>query len=195
MRVEDFFKAKNTYKKYFKSLISRILLTTIIVLIILIICNLSTKFKSEVNKYVYETNYNFSKINSLYKKYLLSLKKETEKVNNKVTELVSKSKTFDYSEKKPFKDGVLLTVGENYPVKTMESGLIVYIGKKDDMDTIVMEQSNGIDVVFGNVVTSDIKIYDFVEKGIIIGNTNNEELYLSFQKNKEVLNYEPYIEN
>lgn len=192
MRPEDLLKTSNkTYKKYFYSLINRILLTTILVLSILIICNTKNGFKSSVEKYVYETNYNFAKINSIYKKYLLSLKKKTDDV----TKLVSNTKTIDYTSKKAFKDGVLLNVGVSYPVKSLESGIIVFIGKKDDMDSVVMQQSNGIDVIYGNVISSDIKLYDYIEKGTILGSTNNEELYLSFQKNKEVLNYEPYIES
>ena len=70
-------KTKTNINNYLVLLVKRVLITCSIVLIILIACNLNKNFKSYVNKYVYQTNYNFSKINSLYKKYLLEIKKDT----------------------------------------------------------------------------------------------------------------------
>ena len=38
-----------------------------------------------------------------------------------------------------------------------------------------------------------MKLYDYVEKGELLGETNNNTLFLTFQKNGEYLDYKKYI--
>lgn len=191
MKVEEYLKAKkqtSSVKNYGNSLIKRTLLTCVVVLIILIISNLKSSWKDFLNKYIFETNYNFAKINSIYKKYLLNIKPKNDK-----TKVVSSNELLEYTQTKKKDNGVVLTINDNYNVKMLESGLVVFIGEKDGYkNAIVVQQSNGIDVVYGNVITSDIKVYDYIEKGKIIG-TASKELYLSFSKEGEVLDYKTYI--
>jgi len=197
MTIDDYMKkikGKNKEKEpgsYRKSLIKRTLITTTLVLTLLIICNLSTNAKKILNKYIFETNYNFAKINSLYKKYLLNI---TEKTGIKdKTKPVNSNKFLEYTEAKDYKNGVELTVDDNYNVKMLESGLIVFIGEKEDYgNSIVVQQSNGIDVTYGNISLGEIKVYDYIEKGTIIG-TANKKLYLEFTKSGEKLDYKTYI--
>ena len=192
MKIEDYLKTQsnNNTKTYFSKLIKRVLLTTIIVLSALIACNLNDDVKSFINENVYGTNYNFSKINTLYKKYFLDIKSNAE---DKVTNLVSKNNILDYTETKEYKDGVLLTVSDKCPVKMLESGLIVFIGEREGMNAVIVQQSNGIDVIYGNIDAKDIKVYDYIEKGTIIGETKENKLYLAFYKDRKALSYEPYI--
>lgn len=192
MKIEDYLKTQsnNNAKTYFSKLIKRVLLTTIIVLSALIACNLNDDVKSFINENVYGTNYNFSKINTLYKKYFLDIKSNAE---DKVTNLVSKNNILDYTEMEEYKDGVLLTVSDKYPVKMLESGLIVFIGEREGMNAVIVQQSNGIDVIYGNIDAKDIKVYDYIEKGTIIGETKENKLYLAFYKDRKALSYEPYI--
>lgn len=182
---------KKEEKSYRNSIIRRTLLTTSIVLIMLIICNLSKPAKDFINKYIFETNYNFSKINALYKKYLLDF---TKKPNSKdKTSTVNGNAYLEYTDSKDYLNGVELTISENYNVKMLESGLIVFIGEKEGYGpSVVVQQSNGIDVTYGGVTTRDIKIYDYIEKGTIIG-TANKKLYLEFTKDGEKLDYKTYI--
>lgn len=190
MKVEEYLKNKNNSNKsnYRNSLIRRTLLTCVLVLIVLIISNFKLSWKDYLNKYIFETNYNFAKINSLYKKYLMSIKP-----NSKKDKQVSKNELLEYTSAKKSENGVVLTVDENYNVKMLESGLVVYIGEKDGYkNAIVVQQSNGIDVTYGGVEISDIKVYDYIEKGTIIG-LASKELYLSFNKEGEVLDYKTYI--
>ena len=76
----------------------------------------------------------------------------------------------------------------------LESGIVVFIGKKDEYgDTIIIQQIDGIDVWYGNVTNSNIKIYDYVEKGQLLGEVVDNKLYLVFQKKGEYLNYKEYL--
>ncbi len=197
MTIEDYMRKingksssgkENSYKK---SIVKRTMLTVTIVLFLLIVCNLSESAKKAINKYVFETNYNFSKINSLYKKYILDFpKKSLIDGNNNV---ISASKNFDYTDIKDYMDGAVLSVPDNYNVKLLDSGLVVFIGEKEGYgNTVIVQQSNGIDVLYGNVQSTDIKVYDYIEKGTIIG-TTNDKLYLTFTKDGEKLDYKTYI--
>ena len=61
MKVEDFLRINNkTRKNFLISLLKRILITIIIVLSVLIIAKHNTKFKSIVDKYVFNTNYSIA---------------------------------------------------------------------------------------------------------------------------------------
>lgn len=172
--------------KYLNGLVKRTMICFVFVLLILAISLMSETGRSYIKKYLLETNFEFSKINTLYNKYIGKLTDEN-------TEVVSGHQLLEYTSKEKYNDGVKLTVSENYNVNLLESGIVVYIGEKEGYgNTIIVQQSNGIDAWYGNIENVDVKIYDYIEKGTIIGNAN-KTLYLVFQKNGEILNYEDYI--
>lgn len=172
--------------KYLNGLVKRTMICFVIVLLVLAISLMSETGRSYIKKYLLETNFEFSKINTLYNKYIGKLTDEN-------TEVVSGNQLLEYTSKEKYNDGVKLTVSENYNVNLLESGIVVYIGEKEGYgNTIIVQQSNGIDAWYGNIENVDVKIYDYIEKGTIIGNAN-KTLYLVFQKNGEILNYEDYI--
>ena len=77
-------------------------------------------------------------------------------------------------------------------VPCLESGIVVYIGNKDDYgQTVIIEQENGIDVFYSNISNDNIKLYDYIEKGEYVGQTKTNKLYLVFQKNGTVLDKNP----
>lgn len=172
--------------KYLNGLVKRTMICFVFVLLVLAISLMSETGRSYIKKYLLETNFEFSKINTLYNKYIGKLADEN-------TEVVSGNQLLEYTSKEKYNDGVKLTVSENYNVNLLESGIVVYIGEKEGYgNTIIVQQSNGIDAWYGNIENVDVKIYDYIEKGTIIGNAN-KTLYLVFQKNGEILNYEDYI--
>lgn len=172
--------------KYLNGLVKRTMICFVFVLLVLAISLMSETGRSYIKKYLLETNFEFSKINTLYNKYIGKLTDEN-------TEVVSGNQLLEYTSKEKYNDGVKLTVSENYNVNLLESGIVVYIGEKEGYGkTIIVQQSNGIDAWYGNIENVDVKIYDYIEKGTIIGNAN-KTLYLVFQKNGEILNYEDYI--
>lgn len=172
--------------KYLNGLVKRTMICFVFVLLVLAISLMSETGRSYIKKYLLETNFEFSKINTLYNKYIGKLTDEN-------TEVVSGNQLLEYTSKEKYNDGAKLTVSENYNVNLLESGIVVYIGEKEGYgNTIIVQQSNGIDAWYGNIENVDVKIYDYIEKGTIIGNAN-KTLYLVFQKNGEILNYEDYI--
>ena len=78
-------------------------------------------------------------------------------------------------------------------VPVLESGIVVYIGEKKDYgNTVIIQQVDGVDAWYSNVDTN-ISLYDYVEKGTLLGNSKDNNLYLYFQKNGEFIDYKDYI--
>ena len=57
----------------------------------------------------------------------------------------------------------------------------------------IVEQIDGIETTYSNINISDYKLYDYVEKGDLIGNALSKKLILQFQKNGEYLDYQKII--
>ena len=99
-----------------------------------------------------------------------------------------------YKKENSYKDGVALTVDNNYMIPTLESGVIVFIGEKEEYGkTIIIEQINGIEVFYANIEPINLKLYDYIEKGSLLGEAKNNKLYLVFSKDGKYLNYKDYI--
>ena len=79
-------------------------------------------------------------------------------------------------------------------IPTLESGVIVFIGEKEEYGkTIIIEQINGIEVFYANIEPINLKLYDYIEKGSLLGEAKNNKLYLVFSKDGKYLNYKDYI--
>ena len=171
-----------------KIFISKTLITIIITLVLLIIMKSNSCFKTNFYKYVYDTNFSFTKISNLYNKYFgniieIPTYKEETVFNEKI----------NYQDKESYLDGVKLKVDKNYSVINQENGMVVYIGKKENYgNVIIIEQTNGIDVWYGNIENVDVILYDYVEAGKVLGEVH-DYLYLVYKKDGNTLNYEDYI--
>ena len=153
----------NNLKKHIRVFITKVLLTIIVTLILLIGFKTNLEFKSNFNKYVYNTSLPFTDFKTLYDKYFLGTKEES----NETKEVFNEDLV--YTDKSMYEDGVKLTVESNYLVKSLDSGIVVFIGDKDKYGkTVIIQQMNGVDVFYGNV-TSSVNMYDYVEKGSLIG--------------------------
>lgn len=182
----------NKKHKVVYNFITKVLLCLIIFISLLITVKVKPVLKDEIYKYVYENHFSFAKVNEIYRKYFGSVlpfdniapTAEEEVFNEKLA----------YKESSLYKDGVKLDVNTNYLVPAMESGIVVFIGEKENYNnTVIIQQINGIDVWYGNVNVGDLKLYDYIQKGDLVGETNEKELYLVFQKEGEFLNYKDYL--
>ncbi len=196
MNVEEYrnkktVKKKLVLKKGIRSFINRLLIVTIIFLSCLILIKSNNSFKNNLIKYVYEDSFKFTKLKAIYEKYfgkILSIDKVAPK-----EEAVFNEK-LEYSKANVYNDGAVLTVSDNYMVPTLESGIVVFIGEKEGYgSTVIIEQVDGIDVWYSNIKANNIKMYDYIEKGSLIGEVKGKKLYMVFQKDGAFLDYKKYI--
>ena len=176
----------NNIKKYIKKFVTKVLITIIITLILLITFKTNEEFKEQFNKYIYNTSLPFANFKEIYDTYFWGTKdkKDTKEVFDE---------TLTYSNASIYEDGVKLSVTKNYLVKSIDSGIVVFIGEKDKYGkTVIVQQMNGIDVFYGNI-NSNVNMYDYVEKGSLIGEVIDTNLYLAFQKEGKFIDYKEYL--
>lgn len=167
----------------------KLLISIIITLIILIIIKSSNNFKNDFYKHIYGNNISFTYIKTLYNKYIgdsdiLDKVVKTETVfNEKLT----------YKSKEDYLDGVKLEIGSNYLVPIEESGIVVFIGEKEGYgNTVIIQRIDGIDEWYGNIENVNVKLYDYVKSGTLLGEATNN-LYIVYKKDGNILNYEEYL--
>lgn len=179
-------KQRLVLRKEIKKVLNKLLLSIIIFLIGMILVKTRPNLKETIKTKLYEESLPFQKLKNTYNKYLGKIIKV-----EKTTPVFNES--LSYNKITKYKDGVKLDVSDNYMVPILESGVVVFIGEKDNYkNTIIVEQIDGVDVFYGNIKTNNIKLYDYVEKGELLGEAN-KELYLVFQKDGAYLDYKEYI--
>lgn len=165
----------------------KLLISIVLTLIILIIIKSSNSFKTNFYKEVYNTNISFVSLNNLYNKYISNYDIFS-KVN---TETVFNNKNI-YNKIEKYKEGIKVEL-ENNLITVNESGVVVYIGEKEGYgNTVIIQRIDGVDEWYGGIINTDVKLYDYLEKGYLLGEVN-EYLYLVYKKNGNILNYEEYF--
>ena len=184
-------KPRLVLKKSIRNFISRCLITIIIFLTCLITIKLNKNFKNFLLKNVYQDSIEFTTYEKLYQKYFCKLLKTTP-ISNKEKEVFTEK--INYKSIHTYHDGASLTVSNNYLVPFLESGIVVFMGEKDSYgNVVIVEGINGVDTWYGNITAKNIKMYDYVEKGSLLGETKGTKLYLVFQKKDKFLDYKDYI--
>ncbi len=176
-------------KKYIKGFISRCLICIILYLIISIICNFSDTNLLWFKNNVFNTNFNFTFFNKLYTKYIdkyLPFDLYDEKVVMK--------EGLVYNSKKSYLNGVSLEVGKNYNMYSLQGGIVVYIGDKEELgNTLIIQGTDGIDYWYSNLENLSVNLYDYIEKDTLLGVSKSEFIYLNFVKDGEYIDYEDFI--
>ena len=167
----------------------KLLISIVLMLIVLILIKANSNFKSGFYKQVYSNNLSFTNIKNIYNKYIGS----TDIIDKVVKTETVFSEKLTYSSKEKYKDGVKLKVDKNYLVPITESGIIVFIGDKDGYgNTVIVQRIDGVDEWYGNIENINVKLYDYVKKGDLLGECS-DNLYLVYKKDGNILNYEDYI--
>lgn len=178
-------------KKYVKNFLYRSLICLSLFLLLAIVCKIDTKYKDIIKKNIYETNISFTSIKNFYSKYLGGVSILDNFVSN--TKPVFNEKLV-YKSSSKYYNGVKLEVENNYLVPVLKSGIVVFIGEKENYGNVIIIQGmDGVDIWYGNMSTTSIKLYDYIESGDLLGETTNNYLYLVYSKNGEYLNYEEYL--
>ncbi len=178
---KNFSRININYSKY----LLKTFVTIVLFLITIIVLKNNDYLKKGFYNYIYEDNISFALINKTYQKYFGNIfpikTKDTEKVF---------SEKLVYNSTSKYKEGIKLEVDNNYLVPNQENGLVIFIGEKEGYgNTLIIQQTDGVDVWYGNLKEINVDLYDYVEKGSLLGMTNDDKLYLVYKKDGEVLDY------
>ncbi len=175
-----------------KNAINKSLICIIIFLTLGIICKKNNEYKELIQSKLYQESISFVKFENIYNKYLGGIF-PIENINNNTISPVF-NEQLNFKNISNYLDGAKLEVTENYLIPNLESGIITYIGEKDKYGkVIILETIDNINIWYGNVCNYNLKLYDHLNKGDIIGETCTNNLYLVFKKDGQVLEYNEYI--
>ena len=176
---------------YIRNLIFRVMFSLVLFLVLAILCKSNKIYKDTIISNIYEKNISFTKIKKIYQKYLGGIT-PLEKVIDKELSVFSEELSYDNLES--YHDGVKLTVNNNYLVPIIKEGMVLYIGEKENYgNVVIIEDIDGIDIWYGNMETTTVKLYDYVEEGNYLGTTKDNILYLAYQKDGKFLDYKEFI--
>lgn len=184
-------KKKLVLKKKVRTTLTKIMLVIIIVLITLISIKANPNLKIIIKENIYEKSLEFTKARKIYSKYFGNII-PIEKIMAEEKPVFNEK--LAYKKETAYENGVELQVSQNYLVPALESGVVIFLGEKNDYGkTLIIEQVNGIAVFYSNIEFVDIKLYDFIEKGELLGEAKEEKIYLAFSKEGKYLNYKEFI--
>ena len=164
-------KSFNVNKKSIKSFISKFLLAIIFFLSSIIFTNINDKNLLLYKEYVLTESLPFTKIKGWYEELFGEVLPKDD--NNK---MVIKGHLV-YKNIENYKDGEVLTLTTNTLINSLQSGIVVYCGEKDDYkNTVIIQGIDGVDIWYGNLTNVSVKLYDYVEKDKLIGETNSDLL-------------------
>ncbi len=158
-------------------------------LIALIVMEYSPKFKEFMNNEVLGKNISFGFLGKMYNKYFGDVLPTN---NDSVVKVFNEK--INYTNISKYQDGEILEVSKNYLVPALNSGVIVFIGEKDDLGkVIVVEQEDKKTVTYGYISNTSLNLYDYIEKGGFIGEVIDNKLYLSILGDNNYLDLETYL--
>lgn len=181
----------NPLYKFGFTVLIKTLIVGILFLGSLIYVRQSNQNSETFKKVVYQNSLSFAKIYNTYQKYLGDVVpfKNMFKDNTKV---VSGEKIV-YQEIQKENDGFMLNVASEYAVPVLKSGIVVMVKRNETYKNLVkIQDKNGLNVTYGMLDEVNVKLYDYVEKGELLGKVN-KKLYLIFEKDDKYLSYEKYL--
>ena len=176
MTYEEYKNNKNPKEhKIIKVILNKLFTIIIFTMIIVIISNLSPKFREFVYNNVLNNSLDFSFVNKIL-----------EKTSNVFKEEQTKQVFNEIKEYEPYKDGIKYKIKEKENIYLKDSGIVTYIGGKEGYNnTVIIQQSNGYYAWYGNI-KENVKLYDYVESGTQIGTASNEYYYVLLKDDKPV---------
>lgn len=180
-------------RTYISNLITRILLLIVFVLFLLIINKYNHALTLEFKNDLFNKSFNFIKINKISQKVLGKDVFYYQK--NSDTSLVLSS-NFDSNLKEKYYEGEKMNVSTNLPIGSISSGVVVYIGDKDNYgNTVIIQGVDGYNIWYGNIKDINVGLYDYVEKQNLIGAADGDFLYLLIEKDNKYYSYDEYKQN
>ena len=172
-----------------KRIIYRVVLVAVFVIFGTLIINKSKKIKDQVYDKVYVNYLNFSYMKNLYDTYLGNVIP----FQNMIKDEAVFNEKLKYKDKSVYNNGVKLILSNNI-VPILDSGIVIYIGNKEGLNkTVIIENIDGVEEWYGNLDNINVNLYDYVKKNDILGDTDNNTLYLEFKKDNKSLDYNKFL--
>lgn len=170
-----------------KNLLSKFLIAIIFFLSSIIFTNISDNNLLLYKEYVLTESLPFTKIKGWYEELFGEVLPDSK--NN---QMVFDGKLL-YKDIKDYYDGEVLILNNNTLINNITSGIVVFIGEKDNYNnTVIIQGVDGVDAWYGNLENVSVKLYDYVEKNSVLGQTQDDKLYLVLKKDNDYLKYENY---
>lgn len=162
--------------------LSKILISIIVLLSSLIICNFKSEYRDYYQKHLLEDNIHFYD----FKKLLNKIHKKDEEIT--VSNMnVSNMEVVGDSTK-------IYSNGE--AIYYLKPGIIVFIGEKDYFGkTVIVQGNDGVDIWYSHLDIVEGNLYDYVNGNTILGNALNGELLVTIYQDGKTLSYEEYMED
>ena len=176
--------------KYLRSLLTRSLLSVILIISLCIIMKVNTSSVSLFKEYILTDSLEFTKINKWYQdkfgKIIPSVPDNSDLVFS--NDDLTKNKYTTYL------DGVKIEVSKSSPISLLCGGIVVYLGDKEGYgNTLIIQGNDGIDYWYGGITNTSVNLYDYLEKDTLIGEAQDNFIYLVLQKDNTYLSYEEYL--
>lgn len=177
---------------FIKVFVSKVLVCILLLITGLIILKYDKNNSQKLYKFIYETNFSFASVNNFFKTNFGDVLPFQNITDDKTTSVFNEDLV--YNNLSIYKNGIALTVSENYLVPNIYDGIVIFIGEKEDFNnTIIIQTSEGVNVWYGNITGSNVNLYDSVKKSEILGMTSSDILYLGFEKDGEFVDYQNYF--
>ena len=159
---------ENPVRSMILGFINRTLISGIFLLSVLCMIKMNPDTKKQVYQTVYGSNFSFASFQKWYQKNFGNLfpKEITKKIGN---------------DQMVFQESFVYQKKEN-----IENGVRVW-------ETLIIQQVNGVDAWYVGLTPKDLKLYDYVEKGSLLGEAREKTLDLYFQKEGAFVDYQDYI--
>lgn len=200
MITEDSFKSiKKTnnkrqvsfFRKFLFNIVIKVLMVSILFLVSLIYIKTNSENKDKYKEIVYNNSLSFARIYDTYKKYLGDVIPFKNVFKNN-TKLVSND-TIIYKKIDKENNGYILTVEDDYVMPSLKSGIVINIINDDTYNTLItIQDKEGLNITYGMLSNLNVELYDYVDKGEILGSANNK-LYIEFKKDGKYLAYDGYL--
>jgi len=147
--------------------------------------------KAKIKSTIYTNSLSFAKIYDLYNKYFGDVI-PFKNIYRDNTKLVSSEK-MKYNKVKKENNGYIFEMNDNM-ITSLTDGIIIKINKNSTYKTIITIQTkNDILITYGNLNSVNLKLYDYIKKGEILGYSDNKALYLVIKENGKYISYDKYM--
>ena len=181
---------KKEKKNKVLSFVNKTLTAIFLGLVFLIIMEYSPKFKTFMHDKVLNKDLSFGLIGKVYQKYFGNVLPDANP--EKLVEVFNEKLT--YSAKEKYQNGYKLTVTKNYLVPVIKSGVVVFIGNDDNYGKVItIEGEDGSTITYGNILNTDLKLYDYVSKEKFLGEVDGDTLYIVILLNGAYQDIETYL--